>query len=907
MNLAIIITAADSQFFDLVQGTILSIRDKPQGKSVDLGFFDLGCTPEQLEWISGQVNQVVKPRWGYTFPGIETAPSYLRGLLARPSLPKYFPNYEIYIWIDADAWVQDWLAIDLLIQGSRKRGLAIVPEVDRGNKLLYGPKDYLADLDQAYRYYFPELDVGLLHTYPLLNAGVFALCHAAKHWSFWDFRLTQALSKRPSILTDQLALNVAIYLDGLFEKTELLPAYCNWTCHYGLPKWDPKRNLFVEPYLPHTPISIIHLTSSSKKEGKHILLTTEDEKIELSLRFEQSNCDRITSKYDYVSPDFNKIFLDQSFPNMRIGDVEQCPWPHLRREIPHLWYVDQRNPTIGFVSRDEAHILYNTALKFKGQPALEIGCWMGWSAAHLASGGILLDVIDPILNTPQAYESVDQSLKLAGIRSNVILYPGTSPEKVEEIAQSQNRRWPLIFIDGDHDHPGPLRDAQIVEKYATEDALILFHDLTSPDVAEGLHYFRDRGWNTMIYQTMQIMGVAWRGHVQPVEHIPDPTVQWTLPEHLIGYRVCGLEFQSLLPALRPYTLLSLERLSTLYSLAKKICQEDIPGNFVECGVYKGGSSALLAWVIKHYSRRPRKVYSFDTFSGMPDPTEVDRHQGIPANDTGFGAGTLPAPIAENLEQVCKTLGVWEVVTPVAGLFENTLPAFREEIGEIALLHADGDWYSSTMDIFRNLYAQVNPQGSIQIDDYGHWEGCKQAIHDFEQEIGVFFQLHTIDYTGVWLSLKENLPILSGEQLDTATSGIRLSQVNLALFPDWDPDSEATIAKLEPLLEHILLSPNPQHYALVVSAELDYEMAESVLEMAAANVALKLMEQGYELSTEPYISLVRTLNSEQWQRLLARLSYYYPLTHQRIPAGIQSALSQLPCFELPTAGIPQNGS
>ncbi len=103
MNSAIIITAADSKFFDLVQGTILSIRDKPQGKSVDLGFFDLGCTPEQLEWISGQVNQIIEPGWDYTFPGVESAPSYLWGLLARPSLPKYFPDYEIYIWIDADA------------------------------------------------------------------------------------------------------------------------------------------------------------------------------------------------------------------------------------------------------------------------------------------------------------------------------------------------------------------------------------------------------------------------------------------------------------------------------------------------------------------------------------------------------------------------------------------------------------------------------------------------------------------------------------------------------------------------------------------------------------------------------------------------------------------------------------
>ncbi|MEN9262222.1 MAG: TylF/MycF/NovP-related O-methyltransferase [Thermostichus sp. HHBFW_bins_43] len=898
MNSSIIVTAADSKFFDLVQGTILSVRDKPQGRSVDIGFFDLGCTPEELRWLSTQVNHIVEPRWDYDFPGIDKAPLFLKGLLARPFLPNYFPGYEIYIWLDADAWVQDWLAVDLLVRGATKEKLTIVPEIDRGNKLLYGPKEHLHQLQDAYAFYFPDDDIQELHTYPLLNAGVFSLHRNSKHWHFWDRRLRQALIRPPSILTDQLALNVSVFLDGLFEETELLPAYCNWTCHYGFPKWDPKRNLLVEPYLPHKPIGILHLTSTSKKAGKYIIRTTEEKEIEISLRYSQSRLSRNPVKYDYISLGFQEIHLDSAFPNMQIGNVDACPWPYLRREIPHLWYVDQRNPTIGFVSRDEAHILYNNALQFKGQPALEIGCWMGWSAAHLASAGVILDVVDPILSQSIAYESVDQSLTLAGIRSNVTLYPGTSPEKVEEIAQAQNRRWPLIFIDGDHDHPGPLQDAQVAEKYAAEDALILFHDLTSPDVAEGLHYFRDRGWNTMIYQTMQIMGVAWRGSVQPVEHSPDPSVQWTLPKHLEGYRVSGLELQSLLAVIRPFTLLSLERLSTLYSLAKKICQEDIPGNFVECGVYKGGSSALLAWVVKNFSRRPRRVYSFDTFSGMPDPSDMDRHQGIPANDTGFGVGTLQAPIAENLEQVCKDLGVWELVTPVAGLFEDTLPVYREEIGEIALLHADGDWYSSTMDIFRNLYGQVSSQGFIQIDDYGHWEGCRQAVHDFEQEIKTFFQIHTIDYTGVWVGLRENLPILSAEDSDPSTPGIRLSQINLVLFPDWDPEPETIIAELEPLLEHILLSDNPQDFALIISAELDSEVAESVLEMAAANVALKLMEQGHELSVEPYISLVKTLNAHQWERLLSRLTHHYPLTHERLPAGIQPALSQLPRFGLP---------
>ena len=64
------------------------------------------------------------------------------------------------------------------------------------------------------------------------------------------------------------------------------------------------------------------------------------------------------------------------------------PWPYLRKEVPHLCTADLRQPTIGFVSRDEAHILYNTALKLKGKNALEIGCWLGWSTAHLAAGGV---------------------------------------------------------------------------------------------------------------------------------------------------------------------------------------------------------------------------------------------------------------------------------------------------------------------------------------------------------------------------------------------------------------------------------------------------------------------------------------------------------------------------------------
>jgi len=463
---------------------------------------------------------------------------------------------------------------------------------------------------------------------------------------------------------------------------------------------------------------------------------------------------------DYIAPGLQPVFPDAHFPNLTLGDRTPIAWPYLRKEVPHNWYVDRRSPTVGFLSRDEAHLLYNLALAFQGKPALEIGCWMGWSACHLALAGVQLDVVDPLLNDPGVHQTVSDSLTSAGVRDRVNLVPGYSPQAVQALAAQRQQPWSLIFIDGNHERPGPLEDAMVCAQLAAPDAAIVFHDLASPDVAEGLEYLRQQGWNTMVYQTMQIMGVAWRGQVQPVRHLPDPSVRWKLPAHLQSFMVSGVsdgaiadggltEFQQWLPVVRPYTFLSEARLLSLYRLTKEICLADVPGNFVECGTCKGGAAALIAATIARYSRRPRKVYAFDTFEGMPDPTEVDRANGVPANDTGFGAGTLGAPIEQNLNVVCRALGVESIVVPVKGLFNQTLPVTRGQIGDIALLHADGDWYESTIDIFHHLYGQVVAGGAIQIDDYGHWEGCRKAIDDLQTQWQVQFGLQPIDYTGVW--------------------------------------------------------------------------------------------------------------------------------------------------------------
>jgi len=279
-----IVTAADSRFFSLVQGTIRSIRDKPQGQEQFIGFFDLGCTDAERVWLGQWVDKIVTPSWDIPFPGQDQAPGYFKGLFARPFLRDYFPGHAVYLWIDADAWVQDWQAVSLFEQGARLRGLAIVPQIDRGSDLQYG----LMFNEWKLMYGWYQADLGdavaqTLWSYPMLNAGVFALHSTASHWEVWRTGLTEALQRHASHLTDQLVLNWAVYLQGLWSQTEILPAWCNWTCHYGLPRWSPEQGCLVEPYLPHVPIGIIHLTHI--KHEKAQVKTIQNSSQEVSLRY----------------------------------------------------------------------------------------------------------------------------------------------------------------------------------------------------------------------------------------------------------------------------------------------------------------------------------------------------------------------------------------------------------------------------------------------------------------------------------------------------------------------------------------------------------------------------------------------------------------------------------------------
>ncbi|MEQ1826760.1 MAG: hypothetical protein ABL921_12475 [Pirellula sp.] len=265
----LLVTAFDSNYFELGQGTVLSIRDQPRGKTVDIAVLNLGLSAEQTQWLQSRANFLIEPKWDFDFPNRDTAPGFLRLLLARPFLRQYFPGYDVYVWIDADAWVQDWEGVDLLIRGAlRRRGMAVSVELHRASQQQFGDLPYIRRwIHETYARMFQEDVATALDSFPMINAGVFALHHEAPHWELWRRVIQHILQRDASIMTDQFALNFVIYTQGLMDRTEILPEWCNWIPN-GFPAWDPIRCVLTEPYLPHQPIGIVHMAGNKLAQAE---------------------------------------------------------------------------------------------------------------------------------------------------------------------------------------------------------------------------------------------------------------------------------------------------------------------------------------------------------------------------------------------------------------------------------------------------------------------------------------------------------------------------------------------------------------------------------------------------------------------------------------------------------------
>lgn len=183
--------------------------------------------------------------------------------------------------------------------------------------------------------------------------------------------------------------------------------------------------------------------------------------------------------------------------------------------MPHFSRFDARFPSVGFVTWDEASLLYNYGLALKGRRMVEVGCWVGWSTVFLGLSGVELTVVDPLLEGAPQGDACRDSLARAGLSTRVQLVPGYSPKALIDLA-AQGNRWDAFFIDGNHEDDAPLMDAKACTELAASDAIVLFHDLVQPNIAGALRWLLHHGWNCGIHRTALFMGVAWRGQLRRI-------------------------------------------------------------------------------------------------------------------------------------------------------------------------------------------------------------------------------------------------------------------------------------------------------------------------------------------------------------------------------------------------------
>ena len=202
---------------------------------------------------------------------------------------------------------------------------------------------------------------------------------------------------------------------------------------------------------------------------------------------------------------------------------------------------------------------------------------------------------------------------------------------------------------------------------------------------------------------------------------------------------------------------SKERFLSLYQSINYICKNNISGDFVECGVFKGGSAMMMAYALQEFNlnnKNNKKIWLYDTFEGMANPGKHDENilnqKAIlelkrikkEENKKDIWAFSSINYVDQN---ILKTGIARENIVFVKGLVENTLN--EKKPNEISLLRLDTDFYESTKIELETLYPLLVKGGILIVDDYGHWKGCKKAVDEFFQDKkNIFFQ--QIDYSGI---------------------------------------------------------------------------------------------------------------------------------------------------------------
>ncbi len=292
---ATIICAADAGYFPLLRQAVQSINDAGLRDRLALSILDLGLEPGQREDLTPLVDALAAAEWDMDFPGRDRFPAYFKAMTARPYLPRYFPGHDTYMWLDADAWVQDPDAVEIYLAAARRGLLAVTPEMDRAYSAFYKrPRPYHRTQNfRAYRWSYGWRVADRLARNPILNSGVFALAADAPHWKIWQAALTRALTRWAPLrattglyahVSEQTAMNYMVYEDKV--PATFLPATCNWFCGKGLPMWEAAVGRLVEPHAPHQALGIVHLAGDGVQDRVFSLTSTDGGTIDTPLTYD---------------------------------------------------------------------------------------------------------------------------------------------------------------------------------------------------------------------------------------------------------------------------------------------------------------------------------------------------------------------------------------------------------------------------------------------------------------------------------------------------------------------------------------------------------------------------------------------------------------------------------------------
>ena len=291
----IIVSSADSKYFFLLKELFLSLDKSGVLSDYQFSILDTGLTEEQKVFFLDNSVIIKEAIWNTPVPNFKIlGRDNLKTQVARAYLPNYFEDYKLYIWLDADMWLNDIKSFNLYEKGAFNNKLTIVPQSDRAYvknanvEWLFGFPKKIKTIN--YKNISKSISKSLGRKYAFhstLNAGAFAINDNVNIWKCFQKNIKLAAKKGRIFGTDQVALALSIYEDGL--PSEFLPAYCNWMCEFNMPKFDSENGQFVEPYIPNHPIALVHLAGLDDiRLDKNILSdveTLDGLQIKKSLRF----------------------------------------------------------------------------------------------------------------------------------------------------------------------------------------------------------------------------------------------------------------------------------------------------------------------------------------------------------------------------------------------------------------------------------------------------------------------------------------------------------------------------------------------------------------------------------------------------------------------------------------------